>query len=117
MQRSNVLAGAISGFIVVALGAFGAHYLEPIITANQRLETWDTAVQYQMFHTLAILFSGLAKPKVARLLLIVFSTGIVLFSGSLYILSLTGVTILGAITPFGGVLFIIGWIIMLLKLR
>lgn len=113
MKSSYVTVACVLGFAGVALGAFGAHALASITTAN-RLETWSTAVDYQLFHTSAILalsalFSGKSSVWLQRALL-AFTTGIFVFSGSLYALVITDVGILGAITPIGGVLLLLGWV-------
>lgn len=107
------LAG-ISGALAVGLGAFGAHGLEAVLIQNGRLDTFQTAVTYHFYHTLALIGMGilaLVKPNWRG---IVFSAwcmivGIFIFSGSLYLLSFSGITWLGAITPLGGVSFIFGW--------
>lgn len=109
-----VLAG-ISGALAVGLGAFGAHGLEPILIQNGRLDTFETAVSYHFYHTLGLLGLGilaLIKPEWKGLSLAAWGMflGVMIFSGSLYILSLTGITWLGAITPIGGVGFILGWL-------
>jgi|SRR5690625_1480801 len=112
MQIFLVL-GAINGFLAVALGAFGAHGLEGKLTENM-LKTWEKAVNYQMFHTMALLVVGLMLFKVNVTGLKVagwlFLIGIILFSGSLYFYSTTGISSLAMITPFGGMTFLIGWI-------
>lgn len=114
-----IIAGAINGFLSVALGAFGAHLLEGRV-ADKYLATWETAVQYQMFHALALVAIGIlmsskllgtvSQLNTAGYLIL---AGIVIFSGSLYVLSLTGIGILGAITPIGGVAFLIGWVMLI----
>ncbi len=104
--------GCILAFLAVICGAFGAHSLEKILD-EQMLEIWKTGAYYQMVHSLALIGLGLyeeikkVKLKIARA---GFLIGILLFSGSLYILALSGVKILGAITPFGGLAFLIGWL-------
>ncbi|ANB56796.1 hypothetical protein GFC29_2674 [Anoxybacillus sp. B7M1] len=108
-----VLLGAINGFLAVALGAFGAHGLEGKIP-ERYLEIWKTAVHYQMFHAAGLFVVALllAKwPNAGSLQAAgwFMFAGIVLFSGSLYVLSLTQIKPLGAITPFGGVAFLIAW--------
>lgn len=117
-----IILAAVNGVLVVSLGAFGAHGLETRLKENNRLATWQTAVHYQMFHTVALLgvawlASLAAGGQVGGGLVHAAGwcmlVGIVLFSGSLYVLSLTNITKLGAITPFGGTLFIVGWILML----
>ncbi len=104
-------------FLAVALGAFGAHGLKHLISP-QALALWHTAVQYQMFHALALLLIGLLARflpdsrmpgRAARAMI----AGIVLFSGSLYALALTGIGKLGMITPFGGMAFLLGWLFLL----
>ncbi len=113
-QSDRILfAAAISGAIVVAVGAFGAHGLKNLLIAYQREATFNTAVEYHMFHTTALLITGVVQRYLKRSLAsvaIVFATGILVFSGSLYILSVTNYTWLGMITPFGGLLFIVGWL-------
>lgn len=110
-----LLIGVINGFLAVALGAFGAHGLEGKIS-DQALKTWEKAVQYQMFHTVTILITAFAMVKIQATSLAtagwLFTIGIILFSGSLYVYSTTGVRALAMITPFGGVFFLIGWIVL-----
>jgi len=110
MDKKSFGIGAISGILVVGMGAFGGHGLEPVLIANQTLETYDTAVQYHMFHTLAILLISAIEINKKRSIVWLLTLGIILFSGSLYILAITGIKALGMITPIGGVLFIIAWI-------
>jgi uncharacterized membrane protein YgdD (TMEM256/DUF423 family) len=114
MKYPFLFFAAVNGFVVVVLGAFGAHALEDRINVVM-LEVYDTAVQYQMFHTLGFLAihllaresPGAFSPTViARL----FIAGIVLFSGSLYLLAVTSMTWLGMITPIGGLLLLAGWL-------
>src|SRR6056300_706622 len=104
---------AVNGFLVVLLGAFGAHALEAILS-QQQLGTWDTAVQYHMFHTAALFGTGLLAQTRPDNILVnratnLFLGGIVTFCGSLYILALTGINMLGMITPIGGVMFLGAW--------
>lgn len=99
---------AVSGFITVALGAFGAHGLKALLTEHNAVEIWDKAVFYQMAHTLALL--GLAlRPRVNTGAAVGFIVGIIIFSGSLYVLGLTNVRWMGAMTPIGGLAFLVGW--------
>ncbi len=109
------IIGAINGFLAVALGAFGAHGLEGKISENA-LKTWEKAVNYQMFHTGSILITGVLMLKFQSSALLwagwLFIIGIILFSGSLYMYSTTGVRSLAMITPFGGIIFLIGWIVL-----
>ena len=99
------------GVLAVALGAFGAHALKEVLEANGRPETYELAVRYQFYHSLALLAVGILVEKYPALktTALLFVIGIILFSGSLYILALTNQTWLGAVTPFGGVAFISGW--------
>lgn len=114
MSRFFFVAGALCAALAVALGAFGAHGLEGRITP-ERLQTFETAVRYQMYHALALLVLGwvttLRGERWIHWAGFLFIAGILLFSGSLYLLVLTNTTWLGAITPFGGVAFITGWIL------
>ncbi|WP_166332124.1 DUF423 domain-containing protein [Sphingobacterium chungjuense] len=118
MNKQIILTAAFFGMVAVILGAFGAHGLEGKVSESQ-LETWETANRYHFYHTLALLFLSTfsrAKSQSIRLSFIAFTVGIFLFSGSLYILStrellgITQVSMLGPITPIGGLFFIIGWI-------
>ena len=107
-------AGAVFGALGVMIGAFGAHALKPMLEATNRIDTFETAVKYQLYHALALLVVGLLivwfKPQRAFTVAgYSFIGGILIFSGTLYILCLTGVTWLGAITPIGGGLLIAGW--------
>ncbi len=120
MDRPFAVLGAISGFIAVACGAFGAHALKARLTTDQ-LQIWETAARYQMYHALALVAVGLlasqsASPWAARAGW-GFTLGTLLFSGSLYALALSGIRVLGAVTPFGGVAFLAGWIMFALALR
>lgn len=110
-----LLLGAINGFLAVALGAFGAHGLEGKLS-EKMLNTWGKAVDYQMFHTMALLVTGLVIAKIQTNGMMwagwMFFIGIVLFSGSLYIYSTTGIKTFAMITPLGGVAFLIGWVLL-----
>lgn len=99
---------ALSGFLVVALGAFGAHSLKPLLQSHQTLEIWEKAVLYHAVHTL-VLVGLAAQPSVALGTVVGFLAGIVVFSGSLYVLAVTNIRWLGAITPLGGIGFLVGW--------
>ncbi len=105
-------AGAISGFLAVALGAFGAHGLRARLEALGTAATYQTAVHYHLAHALALLVVALlpARGKARDVAGVAFLVGTVLFSGSLYVLAVSGQKWLGAITPFGGVGFLTGWV-------
>lgn len=102
------------GMLAVGIGAFGAHGLEPTLEANGRTETFETAVKYHFYHALAILALAIwlqIQPQHTFLKSVMglLVLGILIFSGSLYVLSLTGINWMGAITPIGGVAFLAGW--------
>ena len=107
------LAGVL-GFLGVALGAFAAHGIEERLQANDRVDTWETAVLYHLVHALALLVLGL-HPKPSRVAAYSFVIGIILFSGSLYVLSLANISKLGMITPLGGLAFLTGWAALAFK--
>ena len=119
MDRTFALAGAVFALIAVALGAFGAHALESRVEPAD-LEIWETAVRYQMWHALALLVvaSLMARWPGGGLELAGWSfvAGILIFSGSLYALVGTGVRGLGAITPIGGLAFLLGWAALIRRL-
>lgn len=103
------------GLFGVAIGAFGAHALKDLLLKNGRLDTFDTGVKYQFYHALALLGVGILLKVFGEDKYLVwagwlFVSGVVIFSGSLYVLSLTNTKWLGAITPIGGVFFIAGWV-------
>ncbi len=112
MGRALVGAGALLGFLGVGAGAFGAHAIRQRVTP-ERLDNWKTAADYQLWHALATIASGLVAVRWASGAAAAagwcFVAGVVVFSGSLYALALTDRRKLGAITPFGGVLFLVGW--------
>jgi uncharacterized membrane protein YgdD (TMEM256/DUF423 family) len=105
---------AISGFLAVALGAFGAHGLKAILEANKMAAVWQTGALYHLVHSV-VLFALSQRPPVARWPFTLFGIGIILFSGSLYALALTNVHPLGVITPFGGLCLLGGWFALILK--
>jgi uncharacterized membrane protein YgdD (TMEM256/DUF423 family) len=112
VDRNFLLIAAVAGFLAVALGAFGAHGLRGRLSPDM-LAVFETGVRYQMYHAFAILITALALARFDGWLIRtagwLFTAGIVLFSGSLYALALSGVTVLGAITPIGGLAFLAGW--------
>jgi uncharacterized membrane protein YgdD (TMEM256/DUF423 family) len=113
MAKLFLTLASLSGMLAVMLGAFGAHGLKSRLS-EQSLSVFETAVQYHFYHSLALLAVGLIainQPQVALLKSSgwLFVIGIVVFSGSLYLLSMTGIRWLGAITPLGGLAFIGGW--------
>jgi uncharacterized membrane protein YgdD (TMEM256/DUF423 family) len=114
-----IIAGAINAFLAVAFGAFGAHALKEKLS-EKYLAIWETAVQYQMYHAIGLMVIGILMStsiigNVAQLSWAgyLMLAGIIVFSGSLYVLSLSGIGILGAITPIGGVMFLGAWIMVI----
>ena len=117
MHKIYLSTGAVLAGLSVAIGAFGAHALKEILAATGRIDTYELAVRYQFYHSLALVLVGLLMGQIdtkpLRYSGLAFSLGIILFSGSLYVLSFTGRTILGAVTPFGGLFFILGWVFLI----
>lgn len=112
-SKQILWVGACSGLLAVALGAFGSHALKPLLTANNRLDTYELGSRYHFYHTLVLLAIGLILTKVESksiaLAAWLILSGTIVFSGSLYMLSLTNQTWLGMITPVGGLCLIGGW--------
>jgi uncharacterized membrane protein YgdD (TMEM256/DUF423 family) len=110
--RHFLLIGAVCGFLAVAFGAFAAHGLKPVLSAGL-LEVFQTGVEYQAMHSLALLVIGLlghqGRSAALNLAGWAFAFGILVFCGSLYLLALTDIRWLGAITPIGGTAFLVGW--------
>ena len=111
-----LIIGAFNAMLAVALGAFGAHGLEGKLS-EKYMDIWDKATAYQMYHALGIIaiaiLNGTTKMNLNTAGWLM-TLGIVLFSGSLYLLALTQIKVLGAITPIGGVLFIAGWVMLMI---
>jgi uncharacterized membrane protein YgdD (TMEM256/DUF423 family) len=115
--RGAWISGVLFAVLAVITGAFGAHLLKDLLIETNRVETFELAVRYQFYHAFALLITGIIQKigntgslKWAPLC---FFGGIIFFSGSLYVLCFTGIKQLGAITPIGGLLFIAGWLILL----
>ncbi len=111
-KERQIQIAALSGAFAVGLGAFGAHGLKAILEQNQTVEVWETAVFYHFIHTLVLLWlsnqSSIGPgPRTS------FLVGMVIFSGTLYVLAVSGIRWLGAITPIGGVSLIVGWLWLL----
>jgi uncharacterized membrane protein YgdD (TMEM256/DUF423 family) len=120
MIKFFMAMGSVQAFLAVALGAFGAHALKNKLS-TQMIEIYQTAVQYQMFHAIGLLAIALIAERYGPHPLYTISMwsiliGIVVFSGSLYTLSITGIKVLGAITPIGGVGFLLGWVLLVIAL-
>jgi uncharacterized membrane protein YgdD (TMEM256/DUF423 family) len=117
MDKTIMFVGALMAGLGVAIGAFGAHGLRGRLTPDM-LAVFETGVRYHMYHALAMLLTAALMSRVDGRAIVIagwsFFAGIVIFSGSLYALALTGVTTLGAITPIGGLAFLVGWGALLL---
>ncbi|MBD1391796.1 DUF423 domain-containing protein [Mucilaginibacter glaciei] len=122
MNKQIIVTASVLGALAVIAGAFGAHALRASLPAKQ-MEVWQTAVQYQFYHVFALLFLSTYasfKNKLIVSIYYLFTLGIVFFSGSLYLISLRvllgmpGLVALGPVTPIGGLLFIIGWVLLAL---
>ncbi|MRI31589.1 DUF423 domain-containing protein [Endozoicomonas sp. OPT23] len=120
-MRAFLVTGALSGMLSVGLGAFGAHALKGQLS-ERMTAVWATSTDYQFYHSLVLillavlihLFPNISKLRWSGRL---FIAGLLLFSGSLYLMALTGITWLGAITPLGGVSFMLGWLLLALSAR
>jgi uncharacterized membrane protein YgdD (TMEM256/DUF423 family) len=116
MQKTFILAGSILGAFGVAIGAFGAHALKNMLTATNRIDTFETAVKYQFYHALALILVGIIFQSIPSKTLnysgYSMILGTLIFSGSLYIICFTGIKAFGAIAPIGGTLMIIGWALL-----
>lgn len=112
MDKFAGISGCIAASVAIALGAFGAHALKDILIESGRLDVWRTAVDYHMWHALALLLCAVipVKSGTKRVATSLFILGIVFFSGSLYWLALEGPSWLGPITPIGGLAFMAGWV-------
>lgn len=110
MTLATQVAG-ILGFLGVALGAFGAHGLKNLLAANDTAAIWQTAVLYHLLHAVASLWAAGRAPSIVW----VWTAGILVFSGSLYLLAVTNMRWLGAITPIGGLLLLAGWVLVVVK--
>jgi len=112
MEKNFLLIGALAGFLGVGLGAFGAHGLRGRL-APEMLAVFETGVRYQVYHALALVALSSVMMRLNGWLVVTagwcFIAGIVLFSGSLYLLAFTGIRALGAVTPLGGLAFLAGW--------
>jgi uncharacterized membrane protein YgdD (TMEM256/DUF423 family) len=119
MNRTILLTGTVFGLLAIGLGAFGAHGLEKLVDA-EAIDTFETGVKYQMYHALFLLFLGMwdgLSSKSKRYIYGLVVAGVVLFSFSIYLLALNSLTafdfkIIGFLTPIGGVLLILGWILL-----
>jgi uncharacterized membrane protein YgdD (TMEM256/DUF423 family) len=116
MSKFFIFAGSINAFLAVGLGAFGAHILKSKLSLEM-MEVYQTGIHYHIFHSLGLILIGIITHWISQSPLINWSggfilVGIIIFSGSLYVLSVTGIRTLGAITPIGGVAFLVGWLLL-----
>lgn len=114
-QQKILLMSSLFGLLAVGLGAFGAHALKATLTANNRLDTYELAVRYHFYHTLALLAIAILIDKFPGMSAAAWcmAGGIILFSGSLYVMAIFNTTKVALITPIGGLFFLAGWAIML----
>jgi uncharacterized membrane protein YgdD (TMEM256/DUF423 family) len=123
MERKITSTAALLGMIAIVLGAFGAHALKKVLSLDA-LNTFETGVKYQMYHALFLFFIGtthLISEKVKKTILYLVITGIIFFSGSIYLLATNDLTtfdfkVIGFITPIGGLLLILGWFVLFLNI-
>lgn len=123
MKRTFLIYGSLFGMLAVIIGAFGAHALEKVLSADA-IATFETGVKYQMYHALLLLFLGVQDvftTKTLKILRFLLVFGILLFSGSIYFLATNSITsfnfrVIGFITPIGGSLLIIAWALIFIKL-
>lgn len=116
-MKNLLFIGSLYAFLGVAFGAFGAHALKDRLAELGTLATYQTGVQYHMIHALALIFLALLYDKIRDQRKVeicggLFAVGVLIFSGSLYVYSITGVKILGAITPLGGLCFLSAWLLL-----
>ena len=110
--------GVFFSGITIVIGAFGAHYLKDIL--GESMDVFKTGIWYQMFHSIALLFLALFSKiyqQNCNIVFFLFVFGIVLFSGSLYVISIFKYSLIGVLTPIGGSLFIIAWLLLLMKIQ
>jgi len=110
MHKQVIVLGTLLCAMAVLIGAFGAHLLQPILIENGRESVFNTAMNYLIFHALGMLLSGITLKK-SKLIALFFGLGILIFSGSLIVLSITNISALGTLAPIGGSCFVIGWIL------
>jgi uncharacterized membrane protein YgdD (TMEM256/DUF423 family) len=118
--RNTLVSGLAFALLGVVLGAFGAHALKDVLTANGYMDVYETAVRYQFYHAFALIVTAILMRQSSTMKIsgaaLCFVGGNIFFSGSLFALGLTGIKILGAITPIGGLLFICGWAILIVNI-
>jgi uncharacterized membrane protein YgdD (TMEM256/DUF423 family) len=113
-SKALIIAAGILGFLGVAIGAFGAHYLSSKIT-SEMMNIYHTGVMYNLIHAVVILIIGLSDKDKFYMAGVFFILGVILFSFSLYLYAITSVIAFAFITPFGGMFFLIGWLVIVIK--
>ncbi|MCE2732316.1 MAG: DUF423 domain-containing protein [Cyclobacteriaceae bacterium] len=113
MNKKFILIAGALGFLAVAFGAFGAHALKDLLEANGRSQTFELAVRYHFFHAIALLALGFQNQMRARIVGLLWLIGILLFSGSLYVLAIFNATSVALITPIGGLFLLAGWLTLM----
>ena len=116
--KYSIIIGTILGMTSVIMGAFGAHYLESFLDSDA-IKVFETGARFQMYHAFLLIIVGLMQhswpSRVSVFATIFISVGILIFSGSLYVIALSGISMIGAITPVGGLSLIIGWALLILS--
>jgi uncharacterized membrane protein YgdD (TMEM256/DUF423 family) len=120
MKKTILIIASILGFFSVLIGAMGSHYFSDHLISFDRVGTFETAVRFQFYHTFFLFFLGFsydfANIKLLRYAFLVCIIGVILFSGSLYVLCLTNMSFFGLVTPLGGILLMFAWVIYLFSL-
>ena len=116
MNKFFLLSGSLLGFLGVGIGAFGAHALHPMLEAAGRVDTFETGVKYMFYHAIALVLVGILSKefpgKLIKLSGNFFLFGVLIFSGSLFLICFTGINVFGAVAPIGGTLMIAGWALL-----
>ena len=116
MNKLFLLSGSILGFIGVGIGAFGAHAFKPMLEASGRVDTFETGVRYLFYHAIALVLVGVLSKEFPSKTInysgYSFLFGVLIFSGSLFLICFTGIKVFGAVAPIGGTLMILGWALL-----
>ncbi|MEL6561476.1 MAG: DUF423 domain-containing protein [Bacteroidota bacterium] len=119
--KNILITGCLLMALAVGIGAFGAHGLKETLLQNEKLEVFETGVKYHFYHAISILIIGILSIHIQNRWIhrsfYMMLTGIIFFSVSLYVLAITNTPILGAITPIGGLLFLVGWVFLVLGIK
>lgn len=118
-KETGLIIGSLYFILGIAIGAFGAHGLKEILIANSKVDTFQTGVEYLFYNSIGILIISIVSKenKYFKYSIVLLSLGIIFFSFSLFILSVTNISKFGIITPFGGLFFIIGWVSFILNIK